>query len=95
MDADMSSPLTTCERTLVPYQVEFLIFLCTRPWEAMKDNFSMDAPMWKETLHWADTNGLLDRSEGDPRASEKAQAWLDAICTCPMPTQKWVIEWNS
>ena len=80
---------------MVPYQIEFLVYICTRPWSGVVDNFP-ESMVWKDTLNWAQREGLLEyrEKEADYVATPKAQALLDAMCSLPMPEAKWVIDWR-
>ena len=74
---------------MTPYQIEFLIYICTRPWDSVMHHF-IDSDVRKETIELFVKYRLLDRS-GFPAATDKAQAYLKAMCDMPMPVCVWKV----
>ena len=56
-----------------------------------------DSRAGKETVKWLLDNGLIDRRDY-PCATPKLTAWIEHLCSQPLPVETWTIptppEWN-
>lgn len=79
---------------MTPLHIDILIHYHTRPTEYGKEDDNFYAPAVREAVDWMVGANLLESSDpGDDasfRTTDKGDAYIDAICTLPLPEKKTV-----